>query len=414
MRQRRRKRSDVNPTIIHGDSSESSSRRKTGCALSVTLGIMFFLTGIASQIHSELEEWKTLCQKLEKWETSSDLYVTMVLNWHTTTLDHPGIISAINGALNGLLEKVNEFPQKDEMDELLKRRLLEPLAIAIGNCDKLLNNGVGLEKDKKYLENLLSKIRSIAKGLRTEFNTFIFEVQLELIKKFETWSRALLWILGNQFPQYRLGTEELVDFVEALTIHAKLIILETELPTKIAVFAEQHPHIDGDGFLAFFHKFKPDWIQIEQRIDQLKRLDYIEKIHFPERLDYLAKSVIEKADHLTDLITLKLDQLVTKCYNAKLKGSSKNPIKGLLRPLKSERKMHQLPIDAKNKKIYAMMAILNDIGMFDCAAFNVLVCFERDLDNTDFSCDELETAVKQDKEMVAKAYQLKGKDLVDE
>ncbi|KAI3413169.1 hypothetical protein GPALN_010670 [Globodera pallida] len=330
------------------------------------------------------------------------------------------------------------------MDALLKRRLLEPLEIAIGNCEKLLNNGVGLENDNKYSENLLFKIRSIAKGIRTEFNTFIFEVELELIKEVDWTSEnktelenkfsnlcelaeqkesyfkpdsfrdAFLWILGDQIPNnYRLSTEEFVDFVETLTIHAKLIILERELSAKIAGFAQQ-PHIDGDGFLAFSHKFKPEWNQIEQQIDQLKRLDYREKLCFRERLDNLAKRAMENTAQLTDLITLKLDQLVTECHNAKLKGLFKNPIKGLLRPFKSERKMHQQPIDVKNKKIYAMMGILSDIGLFECATFNVLVRFEHDLDNTDFSCAELETAVEQDKKMVAKAYQFKEQDLVDE
>uniref|UniRef100_A0A914HJH2 Uncharacterized protein n=1 Tax=Globodera rostochiensis TaxID=31243 RepID=A0A914HJH2_GLORO len=57
-----------------------------------------------------------------------------------------------------MLEKVNEFPF-ERMDELLKRRLQEPLENAISNCEeldeKVKQSGL---KDKKDLDSLLTEI----------------------------------------------------------------------------------------------------------------------------------------------------------------------------------------------------------------------------------------------------------------
>uniref|UniRef100_A0A183BJX0 Uncharacterized protein n=1 Tax=Globodera pallida TaxID=36090 RepID=A0A183BJX0_GLOPA len=118
---------------------------------------------------------------------------------------------------------------------------------------------------------------------------------------------------------------------------------------------KQQPHIDGDEFVEFSRNFKLEWKKIEQHLDKLKSFDDIE--HYRRRLNDLAESAMN--------------------------GTA--PIKGIITK--------------------------NDIGMFDGAAFNVLVRLEHEkLDNTDFSCAELEKAVEQDKEMVSNAYQVKNAD----
>uniref|UniRef100_A0A183BLB3 Phage protein n=1 Tax=Globodera pallida TaxID=36090 RepID=A0A183BLB3_GLOPA len=96
---------------------------------------------------------------------------------------------------------------------------------------------------------------------------------------------------------------------------------------------------------------------------------------YRERLDDLAKNALNETASLKGIITKKLDELVTKCDN-----------------------------DGLN----AMMDVISDIGMFDGAAFNVLV------DNAGFSCAKFEEAVKQDQEMVSTAYQVKDNYTDDE
>uniref|UniRef100_A0A914HJ57 Uncharacterized protein n=1 Tax=Globodera rostochiensis TaxID=31243 RepID=A0A914HJ57_GLORO len=300
---------------------------------------MFLPSLIQNGTVAPLKEWETSCQKLEEWETSCQLHVKTVSNWdNNITLDHVGFIGAINGALNVFLYKVNKFPI-DGMDELLKQ------------------------------------------GIGEEFNTFIFEVKLELIKKVK-WtsgnsnqcesSKNSYKGMGNN-PRYEPGTPEFNEYLGTLILNAKLGILEKELSAKIAFFVEQ-PHIDGDGFLAYSRNFKHEWNKNEKNIDQLKSFDDIE--HYRKRLTDLAQNAMNETAPIKGIITKKLDKLVTKCHNAKLDGP----------------------------------AIISDIGMFDGAAFNVLVRLEHEeLDNDDF-CAELEKAVEQDKEMVLQAYQVKNVD----
>uniref|UniRef100_A0A914HJN1 Uncharacterized protein n=1 Tax=Globodera rostochiensis TaxID=31243 RepID=A0A914HJN1_GLORO len=176
--------------------------------------------------------------------------------------------------------------------------------MSISNCNKLLNEveHSGREGNKKYLESLVSKTSSIAKGIRTEFNTFIFEVQLELIKKAkwtsgnkkelankfsnlyalaqqiesycnpESFSRAFLWVSGMGGPPCQPGTPEFVEYLGILILNAKLGILKRELHAKIAGFVE-HQHFDWNGFMEFSHNFKLEWNQIEQQIDQVNNRD---------------------------------------------------------------------------------------------------------------------------------------------
>uniref|UniRef100_A0A183BI52 Phage protein n=1 Tax=Globodera pallida TaxID=36090 RepID=A0A183BI52_GLOPA len=93
-----------------------------------------------------------------------------------------------------------------------------------------------------------------------------------------------------------------------------------------------------------------------------------------EKLDDLAKNAMKETAQLKGIITKKLDELVTKCHNAELD---------------------------------AMKDIISDIGMFDGAAYKLLVRFEHEeLDNTDF-CAELKKAVAEDTKMVSTAYNVK-------
>uniref|UniRef100_A0A914HLI8 Uncharacterized protein n=1 Tax=Globodera rostochiensis TaxID=31243 RepID=A0A914HLI8_GLORO len=113
----------------------------------------------------------------EKWAVS--IAQQKPLTWH-----HPINIKMIMKSLTDLLDKVKKFPIEG-MEEPLSRRLKKPLGIAIGNCEKILDEveQFGQEGNKKYLDMLSSKINSIRKGIDKEFNTFIMEVELALIEK---------------------------------------------------------------------------------------------------------------------------------------------------------------------------------------------------------------------------------------
>uniref|UniRef100_A0A914HMD7 Uncharacterized protein n=1 Tax=Globodera rostochiensis TaxID=31243 RepID=A0A914HMD7_GLORO len=293
-----------------------------------------------------LGEWEKSCQKLEEWTVSCHKMVnTISFALRLITLDNLSRFPETKKSL----DKVNKFPLEG-MDELLDHRLQKPLKLAKFIFNKLLNEveHSGLEKDKKYLENLLFKIHSIAMGIDKEFNTFIFEVQLELIKKVkwtsesktelakkfsnlcelsqkipsycnpESFSRAFIWASGMSRPQYEPGTPEFVDFVESLILNAKLNILKKELAAKIAVFAQQQqPFIDGDGFMAFSHNFKNEWNKIKQQMDQVNNNDIASTMRlYRKKLDDLAKTAMEETDPLKAIITEKLDQLITKCQNS--------------------------------------------------------------------------------------------------
>uniref|UniRef100_A0A183BZP0 Uncharacterized protein n=1 Tax=Globodera pallida TaxID=36090 RepID=A0A183BZP0_GLOPA len=270
--------------------------------------------------------WRESCGKLKDWKESCK--IGGILNRHKTItlVDETKTtlnvllktsIPEIKKPLNDMLVKVKDFPLKEETKELLNRRLEKPLEIAIANCDK-------------------------------EFNTFIFEVELELIKK-------------------------------TIILDAKLRSLENELLAKIAVFEEQQPHIDGDGFIEFSHNFKLEWNKIEQKSGQLKSVDQkvvlAKKEEYSKKLDDLEESAMKKTAPLKGIITKKLDELVTKCGNAKLA---------------------------------AMKEFISDIGIFAGAAYKLLASFEHEeLDKT--FCDKLEKDVIEDKKMVSTAYQVKDK-----
>uniref|UniRef100_A0A914HMC7 Uncharacterized protein n=1 Tax=Globodera rostochiensis TaxID=31243 RepID=A0A914HMC7_GLORO len=288
------------------------------------------------------------------------------------------------------------------------------------NCNKLLEHSV-LEGNKNYWKSLLSKIRSIAKEIEKEFMTFIIEVELELIIKKVKWtsnySRIVLekklaycdstsfinawsWTHRIEKTNPPQNQKEFVEEIEKLIVDTKLNILKNELHAKIAVFAQQ-PHIDGDGFMEFSYNFKNEWDKIKQKIDQLTRNDVEKKTYFRGELDFLAKSAMLETVQLKAIITKKLDKLCP--------GPKKNFFKKLGQSFKNDqKKQKEQKEEAKKKEIDAMKEIINDIGIFDGAAYKLLVRFEHEeLDNDDF-CAELETAVEQDKKMVLQAYQVKN------
>uniref|UniRef100_A0A914HLF4 Uncharacterized protein n=1 Tax=Globodera rostochiensis TaxID=31243 RepID=A0A914HLF4_GLORO len=372
--------------------------------------IMHLFSFIQNGTLATLEELAAL----EKLETSCLILVGGILiAQEPMTLDDLSNIPEIKQKLNDLLDKVKDFPLKKETEELLKRRLEKPLQIAIGNCEKLEEEhkkvkNSELEDNKNYLENLLSKIRSFEAGYAKEMNTFLFEVGLELIKQVKWTSDDMIvlelknkfmylwellrddesycdnnssgWLWGQaekEIPPQ--NQKEFVENIENFIVHTKLSILENELSAKIAGF-EQQPLIDGDGFIEFSHNFKREWNKIKQKSAQLKSFDHkialVIKEKCSKKLDELAKNALNETAQLKGIIIQNLDELVTKCHN-----------------------------DGLN----AMKQIISEIGMFDCAAYKLLVRFEHEeLDNTDF-CAELEKAVEQDNKMVSTAYQVKDK-----
>uniref|UniRef100_A0A914HK93 Uncharacterized protein n=1 Tax=Globodera rostochiensis TaxID=31243 RepID=A0A914HK93_GLORO len=384
-----------------------------------------------------LEKWEKPCQKLKEWAASCPSHFKTISSLGSITLDDLSRMPETKKSLDLMLEKLKEFPIEG-MEELLDRRLKKPLKIAKLNCNKLLNEveHSGLEDNKKYLENLLSKTSSIANGIDKEFMTFIFEVQLELIKKVK-WTSGNKKELEHTFsnlhelakhkksycrPEYEPGTPEFVECLGIRILNAKLGILKRELHAKIAGFVEQ-PHIDGDGFMTFSHNFKNEWNKIKQQMDQVNNNDIASTMRlYRKELNDLAKTAMEKTDLLKAIITEKLDQLITKCQNSsgkineeeasnqlvatKEKGLFKNAMKQLLKPFKSDQKKQKE--EAKKKEIYAMKNIINDSGMFDGAAYKLLVRFEHEELDTDDFCAELETAVEEDKQMILQAYQTAG------
>uniref|UniRef100_A0A914HIZ7 Uncharacterized protein n=1 Tax=Globodera rostochiensis TaxID=31243 RepID=A0A914HIZ7_GLORO len=394
-----------------------------------------------------LEEYLKSYWQLAKWENSCRSFVGPVSKWdEKITLDDPTDIHQINQAFlhvlsifinsfDAMLVKVKEFPLKDEMEvppkvnnkfpfgrmeERLKRRLHKPLKIALGNCKKLEDKikQSGLEEDtKNYLKMLSSKIGSIANVIGKEFNTFISEVELELIIKKVKWTSdsRLMPKLHTKFSQLLKSTEdnlsycntfsflngqiwttqinknppenekEFVEDLEALILEAKLGILENELSAKIAVFEEQKPDIDGDGFMAFSDYFIDEWGIIKQKNGQLNRINAKNQEVYRKRLDDLAESAMEKTAPLKGIITKKLDELCPGPLKIVFKKAFKS----------DQKEQKEAQINAKK--------VINDIGMFDGAANKLLV------DNAGFSCAKLKEAVEVDKETLKTAYQVKDK-----
>uniref|UniRef100_A0A914HKC4 Dynein heavy chain linker domain-containing protein n=1 Tax=Globodera rostochiensis TaxID=31243 RepID=A0A914HKC4_GLORO len=239
------------------------------------------------------EKLKTSHQKWEEWVTACQQHVKTVSNLHNKlTLDNLSNVTDIYEALHALQKKVYEVPIKG-MEEIWNHRLEAPL--------------------------------------NKEFNTFSVEVELELIKKVK-WTSESKTELENKFlnlyelsqhnesyfnprPSLWLAESEevphnqkqFVDYVETHILDAKLSILETELPAKIAFFAEKHPHIDGDRFLEFSEYFKLELHKFEQKIDQHKSLD--ENEHYRKRLNDLAESAMKETAPLKGIIIQNLDQL---------------------------------------------------------------------------------------------------------
>uniref|UniRef100_A0A183BI53 Uncharacterized protein n=1 Tax=Globodera pallida TaxID=36090 RepID=A0A183BI53_GLOPA len=169
---------------------------------------------------NKLREWATPCQEVIK---------EMPLE--------------INQKLDLLLEKVNEFPIGG-MEELSKRRLQKPLKIAIGNYKKL-------EDEHKKGEHSAER-HSIVKGIYKEFNTFFFEVELELIKQ-------------DKLTNFKLEWEQIDD-------------IKMELQVNTQEFAD------------------------------IKT--------YRERLDDLAEIAMKKTAPLKSILTKKLDELIAKCENS--------------------------------------------------------------------------------------------------
>uniref|UniRef100_A0A914HJ06 Uncharacterized protein n=1 Tax=Globodera rostochiensis TaxID=31243 RepID=A0A914HJ06_GLORO len=242
----------------------------------------------------------------------------------------------------------------------------------------------------------------ITKRIRTEFNTFMFELQLELIKV--NWTSGnkkelavkLLNLAKSSTNSYidvacfvkewqqipgstaKPGTPEFVDFVESLILNAKLKILETELRAKIAGFVPQQPFIDGDAFIELSERFIDEWNEIQQNINKLTNKNTLRK-----KLNDLAEIAMNETAPLKSIMTKKLGQLITKCQNVE-------QIKNIA--------SSEIPIISESK--------------FSGAVYDELSNFDEAIHNANF-CAELETAVEKDKEMVATAYQVK-KNLVDE
>uniref|UniRef100_A0A914HLI3 Uncharacterized protein n=1 Tax=Globodera rostochiensis TaxID=31243 RepID=A0A914HLI3_GLORO len=322
--------------------------------------------------------------KLENWKKSCQEFAVSIEQQGLIFLHHPKYINKmIMEPLTDLLNEVNKFPIEG-MEKPLSRRLKKPLQIAIGNCEKILNEveHSGQEDINKYLESLSSKINSIAERIDKEFNTFIMEVELELIEKVN-WTSGNNNELCKEF--YYFWTS-----LQAEESYSKLKILEKELSEKIAGFAQQ-PHIDVDGFIEFSDEFINEWKQIEHKIDTANIADKKTEKNLRESLDELANRALKETIPLKKIITKKLDEL----RPGLLKNIFKNLGKSINRDQKEQK---EAQINAKK--------VINDIGMFDGAANKLLVRFEQKLDKTEF-CDQLEKAVAEDKQMVSNAYQVK-------
>uniref|UniRef100_A0A914HIY7 Uncharacterized protein n=1 Tax=Globodera rostochiensis TaxID=31243 RepID=A0A914HIY7_GLORO len=368
--------------------------------------VMILFSFIQNGTLADLDKWK----KFQKWSTQCQ---EMINELFKAVEEKP---SDINQKLDLLLKKVNEFPIGG-MVELLKRRLQKPLKIAIGNCKKLEEEPKKVEHSGRE-DNKLAKRRSIAKGIDKEFNTFFFEVELELIEK-DKWTSGNKKEFENLFRDLFNFSENKVSFCDtdsfknawnwakrvektkpppnqkeldeqllSLIFEAKLRILEKELSAKIAGFAEQ---IDVDGFIRFSDDFKADWKQFEHKMINAniadKKIADTEKT-FRKRLKELADRALEETAPLKTIITEKLNELCPGPLKIVFKKAFKS----------DQKEQKEAQINAKK--------VINDIGMFDGAANKLLV------DNADFSCAKLKEAVEKDKKMVLKAYQVNDKELL--
>uniref|UniRef100_A0A183BWM9 Uncharacterized protein n=1 Tax=Globodera pallida TaxID=36090 RepID=A0A183BWM9_GLOPA len=116
----------------------------------------------------------------------------------------------------------------------------------------------GIRQIKKTFDNM-----SIAKEFEKEFNTFIFEVELELTKQ-NKWALGINNELGNKFNALWTSTEQ--------------------------------------------KEFK--WKDIKKNIGELENLD--EKNIYRKKLDDLAKNALNETVPLKAIITQKLDKVVVE------------------------------------------------------------------------------------------------------
>uniref|UniRef100_A0A183BI50 Uncharacterized protein n=1 Tax=Globodera pallida TaxID=36090 RepID=A0A183BI50_GLOPA len=182
----------------------------------------------------------------------------------------------------------------------------------------------GIRQIKTTFHNM-----SIAKEFEKEFNTFIFEVELELTKQ-ATWTLGINHELGNKFNALWTSTEKKecycdidsfkkawsstngnYEHLEPLIIDAKLSSLEKELHAKIVVFAQQpQPFFDWDGFFGFSTNFCFKWNDIKKNIEDLENLDEKNEV-YRKKLDDLAKNALNETVPLKAIITQKLDKVST-------------------------------------------------------------------------------------------------------
>uniref|UniRef100_A0A183C4Z7 Chemosensory protein n=1 Tax=Globodera pallida TaxID=36090 RepID=A0A183C4Z7_GLOPA len=128
------------------------------------------------RLQEPLENAIKNCKKCEKAGLKKDKKVSESSSFKIHSVAK-GIDKDTINILETVLKKVNEFPIEG-MDELLKRRLQEPLENAIKNCKKCEKvKQSGLKKDKKVSESSSFKIHSVAKGIDKELDTFITEVK---------------------------------------------------------------------------------------------------------------------------------------------------------------------------------------------------------------------------------------------
>uniref|UniRef100_A0A914HJX5 Uncharacterized protein n=1 Tax=Globodera rostochiensis TaxID=31243 RepID=A0A914HJX5_GLORO len=348
--------------------------------------LAYFLATFEFGAFQSLKKWQTLCQEAIDGLGQEAIIADKNMNMSDKlALD----LKALKVKLEELGQKLRQFPKVGQRYNKYLRRLRGPLFFARNYCAELYEStdqssqsavnqkylkvgtvlaahganvkyqgrhfqkstdqsaqsavNIGTVQSEnsandKYLQNLMSKIRTIVLGFPKDFGTLIIEVQLEQNEQ-DKWEQdnvpILLERVGKmqQFLEQNLAycakepferaaaslnavlqtnaivqTDKVKRILNQLVMETKLSILENEFDEKITRFSD--PCIDVDGLMAFAQEYYVNRMNLSLRVNLWP--DSAEKKNVYAKLNMLASKTMETTEPLKNTITEKVQGMLSK------------------------------------------------------------------------------------------------------
>uniref|UniRef100_A0A183CB12 Secreted protein n=1 Tax=Globodera pallida TaxID=36090 RepID=A0A183CB12_GLOPA len=309
--------------------------------------LAYFLATFEFGAFQSLEEWQTVCQ-----ETINGLgQEAIIADKNMNMSNELGLdLNALKVKLEELEQKLRQFPKSSQSAVNQKYLKIGTVLAAHGanvkyqghhlqksNDQSAVNIGENSANDK-YLQNLMSKIRTIVLGFQKDFDTLIIEVQLEQNEQ-EKWEQYKLPILLKRVDKMQqfleqnsvycakepfehaaaslnavlqanaiIQKDKVKRILNQLVVETKLSILENEFDEKITRFSD--PCIDADGYMAFAHEYYLNRMDISLRVGLWPHS--AEKKNICDKLNMLASKTMETTEPLKQTITEKLQGMLNK------------------------------------------------------------------------------------------------------